>query len=207
MFDRFLNLDRERKDRIINAAFKEFSVNGYEDASTNVIARDAGISKGLLFHYIGSKKDLFLFLCSYTIAKMKEDIFGQINMEERDLLERLRQIALVKVDLLYKYPQLFNFAIGAFYSQSEEIKEEMGSLMKDITALKFQKLFEDIDESKFRGDIEPSKIKNLIIWALNGYSDSLAGEFKGKDVASVDYDKSLAEFDSYIDAVRKCFYK
>jgi AcrR family transcriptional regulator len=160
-----------------------------------------------LFHYIGSKKDLFLFLCDYTISKIKEDLFGQINMKEKDLLERFRQTALVKVDLLYKYPELFNFALNALYSQSAEIKDEMNRIMKDASSLRFQKLFEDIDESKFRQDLEASKIKNLIIWALNGYSDSLSGEYIGKDLGGLDYGRSLEEFDAYLKIIRKCFYR
>ena len=38
----------QRRDAILNAALKEFALRGYDDASTNVIAREAGISKALI---------------------------------------------------------------------------------------------------------------------------------------------------------------
>ncbi|WP_242822971.1 TetR/AcrR family transcriptional regulator [Syntrophobotulus glycolicus] len=47
-----------RRNAILNAAFKEFAERGFDEASTNVIAKESGISKGLMFHYVNSKKDL-----------------------------------------------------------------------------------------------------------------------------------------------------
>ena len=48
-------LQKQRKEALLNAALKEFAEVGYEQASTNRIARDAGISKPLMFHYVGNK--------------------------------------------------------------------------------------------------------------------------------------------------------
>ena len=49
---KLLELDTQRRDAILNAALKEFSSQGYDNASTNVIAKEAGISKALMFHYV-----------------------------------------------------------------------------------------------------------------------------------------------------------
>lgn len=56
---KFLELDKLKQDRIINAAMKEFALKGYKNASTNEIVKEAGISKGLLFHYFTNKKAYF----------------------------------------------------------------------------------------------------------------------------------------------------
>ncbi|MBC1645335.1 TetR/AcrR family transcriptional regulator, partial [Listeria welshimeri] len=47
-------LDKKRKIAILNSALKEFTIKGYDEASTNVIAKEADISKALMFHYIGN---------------------------------------------------------------------------------------------------------------------------------------------------------
>lgn len=56
MDDLLLHVNPEKKERMINSALKEFSVNTFQKASTNTIVEEAGISKGLLFHYFGNKK-------------------------------------------------------------------------------------------------------------------------------------------------------
>ena len=52
------NIDAEKRDRIINSAIDEFAMYPYEKASTNNIVKNAGISKGLLFHYFENKQEL-----------------------------------------------------------------------------------------------------------------------------------------------------
>ncbi|MFD6209493.1 TetR/AcrR family transcriptional regulator, partial [Peribacillus sp. NPDC060253] len=74
MFSKFLNMDKEKQDRIINAAIKEFAQKGYDNASTNEIVKEAGISKGLLFHYFQNKKQLYLFLYEHMIDILMEKI-------------------------------------------------------------------------------------------------------------------------------------
>ena len=47
---KFFDLKKEKQDRMINAALQVFAAQGYLHASTDQIVKEAGISKGLLFH-------------------------------------------------------------------------------------------------------------------------------------------------------------
>jgi AcrR family transcriptional regulator len=49
----------ERRDEILDAALGEFAERGLHGASTEEIARRAGISQPYVFRLFGSKKDLF----------------------------------------------------------------------------------------------------------------------------------------------------
>ena len=49
----------ERREDILRAAMTVFAADGYEGASTEDIARAAGISQPYLFRLFGTKKDLF----------------------------------------------------------------------------------------------------------------------------------------------------
>jgi AcrR family transcriptional regulator len=48
-----------RREEIIDAAFREFAERGYHGASTELIARRAGISQPYVFRLFGTKKELF----------------------------------------------------------------------------------------------------------------------------------------------------
>jgi AcrR family transcriptional regulator len=50
----------ERREAVLDAATHEFAVKGYHGASTEDIARAAGISQPYLFRLFGSKKELYL---------------------------------------------------------------------------------------------------------------------------------------------------
>lgn len=54
--------NRRSRQRILEAAMQEFSENGYENTSLNVMCTKHSISKGILYHYFKDKKELYL-LC------------------------------------------------------------------------------------------------------------------------------------------------
>ena len=78
-------LDPEKRDRIINSAMDEFGRNSYEKALTNTIVKNAGISKGLLFHYFKSKQELYDYLEKFVFQKMMDVILEEIDWNETDI--------------------------------------------------------------------------------------------------------------------------
>ncbi len=50
----------ERRDQILRVAAKLFGERPYSDVSVTDIASEAGIARGLLHHYFGSKRELYL---------------------------------------------------------------------------------------------------------------------------------------------------
>ena len=51
---------QERRAAVLEAARDHFADHGYHGASTDAIARDAGISQPYLFRLFKTKKDLFI---------------------------------------------------------------------------------------------------------------------------------------------------
>src|SRR5580658_1894501 len=58
---RWQRLDHdERRAQILACARRLFSERNYDAVSTNDIAREAGVARGLLHHYFGTKRELYL---------------------------------------------------------------------------------------------------------------------------------------------------
>ena len=58
---RWQRLDHdERRRQILQCARRLFSERPYSSVSTTELAREAGVARGLLHHYFGSKRDLYL---------------------------------------------------------------------------------------------------------------------------------------------------
>ncbi|HRC07199.1 MAG TPA: helix-turn-helix domain-containing protein, partial [Miltoncostaeales bacterium] len=74
----------ERREDILVAARAEFSEHGYEGASTDAIARLAGISQPYLFRLFGTKKDLFIAAtsdCMDDVLKLFQSSAGNLRGE------------------------------------------------------------------------------------------------------------------------------
>ena len=51
---------KQTREKILAQAIAEFAVKGYEAGSLNTISQRGELSKGILYHYFDSKKDLYL---------------------------------------------------------------------------------------------------------------------------------------------------
>ncbi|MEU4620996.1 TetR/AcrR family transcriptional regulator [Actinoplanes sp. NPDC023801] len=49
-----------RREQILSVAIRLFGSKPYADVSTTDVAREAGVARGLVNHYFGTKKDLYL---------------------------------------------------------------------------------------------------------------------------------------------------
>ena len=84
MNPKFFDVKKEKQDAIINACLKVFAENGYKKASTDVIVKTAGISKGLLFHYFESKKGAYEFIYDYSVKYMMLELTQSVRKTERE---------------------------------------------------------------------------------------------------------------------------
>ncbi|MBS4212484.1 TetR/AcrR family transcriptional regulator [Neobacillus rhizophilus] len=207
MFSKFLNLDQEKQDRIINAAIKEFAQKGYDKASTNEIVKEAGISKGLLFHYFQNKKQLYLFLFEYSYELIADEFYKKVDIADTDFFSRMRQAIMIKMDLLTQYPDLFNFMQEGLMEDSAEIKVEMEKKKKELIDINFGKVYEGIDLSKFRDDVDIQKILKIITWTFEKMSDEELYKAKMQPDHKIDYKKVSREAEEYFEVLIKCFYK
>ena len=104
MNSKFFDLKKEKQDRMINAALKVFALQGYRHASTDDIVREAAISKGLLFHYFGSKLGVYQFIYDYSVRYMNLELRSTVDPAERELFALMKQIELAKMHALRGYP-------------------------------------------------------------------------------------------------------
>ncbi len=131
MNDKFFDLKKEKQDRMINGALKIFALNGYQKASTDDIVKEAGISKGLLFHYFGSKAGLYIFVYEYSARYMAMELQRAIGLRERDLFLLFVRIEEAKNVLLRNYPYMQKFLLSSREGLDIAILEEI----KDYTGL------------------------------------------------------------------------
>lgn len=207
MFSKFLSIDVEKQNRILNAAMKEFAKKGYEKASTNEIVKESEISKGLLFHYFKNKKQLFLYLYNYCIDLNMNEFYKKIDLSESDFFTRLRQTQLIKMELLKKYPEIFRFIEAAYLEDSSEIKQELEAKNKELMKNGVDVLFKGIDTSKFKDGIDIKKVINIVIWTLQGFADEVMTREKLSTSNQINYDDAFLEADEYLNMLKNCFYK
>lgn len=150
---------------MINAALKIFGLRGYQFASTDDIVKEAGISKGLLFHYFGSKLGLYTFIYDYSVRFMSLELKAAVDSKETNFFTLHKQIESAKLQVLKNYPytQLFldkcnSENVSEALLSIEEKKKEMAELYDSIEA--------QADFSSFPANMESEKIRTILHYTL-----------------------------------------
>ncbi|WP_367568734.1 TetR/AcrR family transcriptional regulator [Lacrimispora sp.] len=199
-----MSTDPEKRARILRAAMEEF-LKGYGKANTDVIVEKAGISKGLLFHYFGSKKGLFLFLMQYAIDVVSAE-YEKAVAWNKDFIETIWDISMIAVDLLTVMPLVLRFMGGGVFVIQEEFPEEAGLFGNPLDRL-FKSARGQMDRSLFRKDIDVEKASDLIMWTIYGYNNRIAGYDWRQDGWDSQIEQIKKELRDYLDMLRKLLYK
>jgi AcrR family transcriptional regulator len=83
----------DKKENILNAALELFANEGYNAVSTNKIARQAGVSEGLIFRHFENKKGLLQAIMEDVEARIGQ-LLAPIIFEE-DAKKVVRKIILM----------------------------------------------------------------------------------------------------------------
>jgi TetR/AcrR family transcriptional regulator len=207
MYDKFLQLEQEKQDRIINAALNVFAKTNFKNASTDDIVQAAGISKGALFYYFKNKESLYRFLYQYVLNYLAEHLIHQIDTEDRDFLNRILQITLIKINLMKRYTNMFDFFRQSMKEVEQLVSDELKTHYHEVTTESYQKLTNNLDYSLFREDLDPIMIIKTIYWSIDGFGNELINKL-GEDLITQNIiDLWETEFKVYLDTLRTCFYK
>lgn len=201
MNDKFFMLDKQKQDRMINAALKIFALRGYKLANTNDISAAASISKGLLFHYFGNKKKLYLYLYRHSVAFVKEQMRAQMDLSETDFFLLMMNAQQIKTNIMNSYPYIFSFLLKAYYEQDAAVVDDIASYnvqtLDDNTALILQKA----DRSKFRDDVTLEQALKLVVWCAEGFMRTKLHQ------EHFDVEEMNREFLQCLQLLKRSFYK
>ena len=159
----------EKRDRILRAAVKIFSRNGFFNSKVSEIARAAEVADGTIYLYFKNKDDLLISLFEEKMGEVVADVRQRIAVGG-NALEKLKIFIENHMDLLERESGLVE-VIQVELRQSTKF-------LKDYTPVKFFEYLDVIsdilEEGKREGVIRPdlnvSVARRAIFGALDGLS-------------------------------------
>lgn len=208
MYEKFEALPEEKQNRVINSALDEFSRKAYDAASTDEIAKKASVSKGALFSYFGSKKQLYLYMYRYSFEIISNELWAGVDFTCGDLFERIKGSISAKIKIFEKYPSIFDFFINIAEARSEsELADTLASELSSQAKNAYERLMSGVDYGYFKETFDIKAALNVIFWTFEGYGNRISAEVKAKGAAAGPYSRWTAELEEYIKTLRQAFYK
>ena len=133
------------------------------------IADEGGVSKALLFHYFKNKKELYLYLWENAMEMTRKALREYRVLETNDFFEMLKRSLLSKYALMREYPHMYAFSLRAYYETASEIKSAIHENFSDVSKTSEMIVFEKMDTSRLRKDIDLKTMYDEIFYAIDGY--------------------------------------
>lgn len=168
----FLELDNEKRERIIRTALKEFAAYGYAGSSTNRIVKESGISKGSLFRYFESKEDMYFYLIDTVALQMANDMAKDLSRLPEDIRERIIAYSVAEISWYMSNPIKGHFMISA---ASE--KEEISKKIIEKYGEKGNEIYKDLLKGAvLRKKGKEEEMSDVLMWVLKGFNEKFLKE-------------------------------
>ncbi len=163
MNQKFWELNQEKQDKIMNAAFQIFSETSYKKASTDDIVKLASISKGLLYHYFKTKAHCYQFLFRYASRYISNNLNMLLSDLGEDNFHNVYLYELQRIETLKNYPAIYRFLDMV---QIETSMEVLAGMEIGIEEYKDK-------EKQYRESLrmESEKIGNILRFTLDGLEE------------------------------------
>ncbi|MBU2652363.1 MAG: TetR/AcrR family transcriptional regulator [Bacteroidetes bacterium] len=152
--------EHNREQIILDAARKVFMEKGFDGATMQDIADEAGINKSLLHYYYRSKDKLFrkVFLEMFKLFTPK---FGEIFLSDKPIFEKIEDFAGHYIEMMIQNPQMPAFVLREITTNPQSLADAvLDTGVKPEFMVKAIK--DEIDKGNIR-EIDPRQLLvNLI---------------------------------------------
>jgi len=198
----FFNLRAEKQEHIINAALIVFARNGYKKASIADIAEEAGIAKGMVIYYFGSKKNLYLYLAELCGKIMVEEMEKGFDKSVTDFFDKLKMITDIKIAVIKRHPAVISFLTSLYYETHMDVREEVKQFIANGVNIRGKWIFDGMDITKFKDDVDPKLLERFLVWTGEGMADNIPMDRMVDQI-----DECVKDYYDCLDLMKRHFYK
>ncbi|HOV69050.1 MAG TPA: TetR/AcrR family transcriptional regulator [Clostridia bacterium] len=161
----------ERREAILKEALRQFAQKGLSATKISDIAEGVGMSQGLLYHYFGSKEEIFAELIAASLDKLSKAVINLHQME----LPAVEKIKLAVEELVKTIKTSDDFCqtcmLIAQATNSNAIPQEARELidkMRDFPYIELSKVMAKGIEEGNIVDADPYELAVLFWTSING---------------------------------------
>ena len=204
-YENFEQLPEEKQNLILSTGIKAFSENSYKDVSTDYITKECGISKGILFHYFGSKKEYYLYCLEKSMQRLigdREQITGN------DFYEILFNSMNQKMAQCMVYKDEMHMVNMASRDPSVDVAEGKAEILRRYRTIVQLKSTQTLQRAMAKLELKNTGNRQMIAEGLQLYINAILNKYllqyqQAPDRFFENSDAIKAEMKGYLDLMLK----
>jgi TetR/AcrR family fatty acid metabolism transcriptional regulator len=163
---------KEKEGAIFDAALRVIKQRGFHKARMADIAREAGISYGLVYHYFANKEDLFDAIAD----RWWSDLFGlmaELENSKEHVHQKLGRVISYFLDTYHRSPELMNIFITEISRSSTNLTSERLEDFKRFMAETERVITEGQEKGVFRADFKARYLTYIFLGSLEAFVSTM----------------------------------
>ena len=151
------------RERILKAALREFAAKGLGGARVDEIAERADANKRMIYHYFGSKDDLFRIVVENAYAKLRA-AEARLNLDALDPEEALAKLVAFTFEYYIRHPEFVVLVNSANLHKARHVRdsEAFRKVNTGYVSLTERLLARGVAAGRFRPDVDPVQLTMTI---------------------------------------------
>jgi AcrR family transcriptional regulator len=168
---------RARQERIVAVAMEQFAANGYEGTRADAIAAAAGVSKGAVFGYFGSKAGLFLAAYQAATRTFSRYLEAPDEVLARGFFATISYWLEHTPHMIHEDWIPYRVVLIGSYCSDLALKREITKFMQTEDPYGTREFVQfGVDRGEVRRDIEIGLIISLVDWLIDRCQDAIVTE-------------------------------
>ena len=158
----------DKKNQILDAAFSVFVEKGYSETTMDDIVHRSKMSKGAIYHYYNSKKELFLSLIDHWEIYSFPDFYSKGN-NDKNASEILMNLSEVVLNVFNKKKHVFlaEVEFWALSNKDKDVREKSRALYDKLLYL-FELILKKGVRQKEFNEMDTKVVAMTILTSLQG---------------------------------------
>jgi AcrR family transcriptional regulator len=170
-------MDETRRDRILEAAMRQFADRGYRGTRVEDVATEVGVAKGTVFLDFGSKETLFLEAFKRAVSLLPAWLDAPADIVEQGFWAVLDWWLQRAEELVASDPVPNRVALIARTDTGLDIRRPVDRFMRSedpYGTLEFVEF--GVKRGELRDDVDAEMIASTLDWMAERFQDALVSE-------------------------------
>jgi AcrR family transcriptional regulator len=161
-------VQKDKKNRIIEAAARVFAQKGYAGTAVADIAVQAEIGKGTIYAYFDSKEDLFFAVFEWYMMQSGAAAKVSVSLLGGSAAQRLEALSDSIMGMWDDIKDVFTLTIEFWAASSssqmqERFKASFRRMYQEFRGIVVSLIHEGIEHGEFRPDINPESVAAALV--------------------------------------------
>lgn len=161
------DVDRDTRERILDAASREFSASGFDGARTQAIADTAGVNKAMIYYHFEDKRHLYEEVLAHNLSQVLGEVVTAAIGADLRARDRIGGLLSGFSRFLSENPHMRSLMLREVASGAGTLRRVAAGLREKVPGMDPRRMLTGVEEMMERGEIRQGDPAQVLLHLIS----------------------------------------